>query len=65
MNNFIYLDIIHCMILLSIIYFGTVLVNYYYKFYHIYKFLDYEQKLGYFKNNWIIKNNWLKLIYHF
>lgn len=54
MNNFIYVDIIHCMILLSIIYFGTVLVNYYYKFYHIYKFLDHEQKIGYFKNNRIV-----------
>jgi hypothetical protein len=42
------------MILLGIIYFGTVLVNYYYKFYHIYKFLDHEQKLDYFKNNCIV-----------
>ena len=64
MINIIFCDFLYCFGLITTMYLGTKLVNYYYNFYHIYKFLDHEQKLGYFKNNYLVgiitQNNFIK-----
>lgn len=69
MNNF-FINLILPFLLLTIIYYGTKLVNYYYNFYHIYNFLDNDQKLSYFKNTTLInflksKKNLRKIVMNF